>query len=337
MSPDKKDYLPGMKIHYTLDDSAARLPLTLRSADALYDHTADLRSAPGVHLVELTTQHLLNTGAALSDELAHFFDTGTPSEADPYALKTCFANRVMLEDLLHDLRDSRPGLVALHQVAELFPMDFNHDLQFMLALTAVGYPAFGYVRTYRDSEDEEYNGLVVNLAQARPHLEGTLGHYSLDLLVNVIRHGFFNHEGFLLAYGEYCQVMGRNLERSLDRLKDALMSRGIAWYLSYRHDRAFYDGVLGLDDEKLATCVERCNSLLAAARKKKVSEETVEDRHGLIPREQCLDIAGYHVARTIADKHGDAGLRESIVRGADHFFALYNSVGVLPIKAGARG
>lgn len=327
-----------MKIHYTLDDSAARLPLTIRGVDALWDRAADLRSAPGVQLVELTTQHMLNTGAALGDELAHYFDSGAPSEADPYALKTCFANRGALEDLLEDLHDIHPGLVALHQVAELFPISFDFDLQFMLALTVVGYPAFGYVRTYQDSEDEEYNGLVVNLAQARPHLENTLGHYSLDLLINVIRNGFFNHEGFLLAYAEYSQITGRVLERPLDRLKDALMSRGIAWHLSYRHDRAFYDGVLGLDDATLTACVARCNTALAAARKKKVAEETVEDRHGMIPREQSLDIAGYHAARTIAAAHGDQGLREAIVQGADHFFALYNAAaGPLAIKAGARG
>jgi hypothetical protein len=326
-----------MKIHYTLDDSAARLPLTMRSADALWDRAADLRSAPGVQLVELTTQHMLNIGTTLSDELADYFDSGTPSEADPYALKTCFANRSTLEDLLEDLRDTQPGLVALHQVAELFPITFDYDLQFMLALTVVGYPAFGYVRTYQDSEDEEYNGLVVNLAQARPHLESTLGHYSLELLINVIRNGFFNHEGFLLAYAEYSQAIGRLLERPLDRLKDALMSRGIAWHLSYRHDRAFYDGVLGLDDEQLAASVERCNAALAAARKKKVTEETVEDRHGVIPREQSLDIAGYHAARTIAGTYGDQGLRDAIAQGADHFFTLYNTAaGPLAIKAAAR-
>ncbi len=327
-----------MKIQYTLDDSAARLPLTIRSADALWDRAADLRSAPGVQMVELTTQHMLNTGASLSDELAHYFDSGAPSEADPYALKTCFANRSLLEDLLEDLRDTHPGLVALHQVAELFPISFEYDLQFMLALTAVGYPAFGYVRTYQDSEDEEYNGLVVNLAQARPHLESTLGHYSLELLINVIRNGFFNHEGFLLAYAEFAQVTGRLPERPLDRLKDALMSRGIAWHLSYRHDPAFYDGVLGLDEARLAACIERCNAALAAVRKKKVTEETVEDRHGVIPREQCLDVAGYHAARTVAHHYGDQGLRDSIVQGADHFFTLYNTAtGSLAIKAGARG
>jgi hypothetical protein len=59
-----------MKIHYTLDDSAARLPLSIRSADGVWDRAAELRNAPGVHLVELATQHMLNTGSTLFDELA---------------------------------------------------------------------------------------------------------------------------------------------------------------------------------------------------------------------------------------------------------------------------
>jgi len=88
------------------------------------------------------------------------------------------------------------------------------------------------VRTYSDSEGEEYHGMVVNLAQARAHLESILGQFSLDLLIQVIRHGFFNHEGFLLAYAGYRQATGRTTEKLSDRLKDILMSRGIAWYAS---------------------------------------------------------------------------------------------------------
>lgn len=323
-----------MRIHYTLDDSAARLPLSLRSADALHDRLADLRSAAGVQLVELATQHMLNTGAMLADELEHYFELGASSEADPYALGTCFANRAQLEDQLEDLKETRPGLVALHQVAEFFPVTFTHDLQFMLALTAVGYPAFGYVRTYKDSEDEVYHGMVINLAQARPHLEHTVGRYSLDLLVNVIRHGFFNHEGFLLAYTDYTEITGRSFEKPLDRLKEALLSRGIAWYLSYRHDYAFYDNILGLNDGRLPDLVDRCNAILMAARKKKPFEDLADQ--GAAQRDQCIDVVGYHAARTVAETHGDNALRESIVEGPDYFLELYNTLGSFPLKAASR-
>jgi hypothetical protein len=325
-----------MKIHYTLDDSAARLPLSILSPDALWDRAAELRGAQGVQLVELTTQHLLNTGITLTDELSNYLETGSPSDSDPYALRYCFSNRRQLEDLMRDLRETRPGLVALHQVAELFPLTFTEDLHLMLALTAVGYPAFGYVRTYKDSDHEEYNGLVVNLAQARPHLEETLGQYSLELLISTIRHGFFNHEAFLLAYAKYTHVTGREPEKPADRLKDALMSRGIAWHLSYRHHAAFYNHVLQLGEQRLAECVTHFNTTLAAARRKHVSDEPLEDAQQVHQRELYLDMAGYHVARTIALAQGDDGLREAIVQGPDHFIEMYNELGTPVIKVGKR-
>jgi hypothetical protein len=316
-----------MKIHYTLDDSAARLPLTIRSADSLWDHAAELRSAPGVQLVELTTQYVLNTGSALFDEMAHYFEAGAPSEADPYALGYCYTQRGALEDLLGDLHDAQPGLVALHEVAEMFPITFTRDLQFSLALTAVGAPAFGYVRTYADSEGEEYHGMVVNLAQARPHLESTLGQFSLELLIRVIRHGFFNHEGFLLAYASYRQATGRITEKLSDRLKDILMGRGIAWYLSYRHDLAFYDETLNLDETRLAGYVEHCNAMITNARKKRATEDTPDEWFpGQQAGDHCLDMVGYYAARTIAAAHGVARLREAIVQGADYFIETYNAL-----------
>jgi hypothetical protein len=328
-----------MKIHYTLDDSAARLPLSIRSADGVWDRAAELRSAPGIHLVELATQHMLNTGSTLFDELAAYYDKAAPSESDPYALANCYANRTALEDLLSDLRDVRPGLIALHEVAELFPIDYTQDIQFMMALTAVGYPAFGYVRTYKDSEGEEYHGMVVNLAQARPHLEQTVGHYSQNLLVNVIRHGFFNHEGFLLAYAEYCENIGRLPGTLADRLKDALLSRGIAWYLSYRHNLKFYDQALILDDARLPEYVERYNTLVSNTRKKKIADESTFDvwLQQREPNEACIDVVGYHAARTIATTYGDDGLRQAIEQGPDHFISLYNALNKYPVKASARG
>jgi hypothetical protein len=326
-----------MKIHYTLDDSAARLPLTIRSADALWDHAAELRSGPGVQLVELTTQYVLNTGAALFDEMAHYFEAGAPSEADPYALAYCYAHRGQLEDLLSDLHDAQSGLVALHEVAEMFPIAFTRDLQLTLALTAVGAPAFGYVRTYSDSEGEEYHGMVVNLAQARAHLESILGQFSLDLLIRVMRHGFFNHEGFLLAYTSYRQATGRTSEKLSDRLKDILMSRGIAWYLSYRHDLAFYDRVLTLDETRLAEYVDRCNAMITNSRKKRATDDTPDEwLPGQQPNDHCLDMVGYFAARSIAEAHGVARLREAIVQGADYFIETYNALGKPPLNLKPR-
>lgn len=159
-----------MRIHFAFDDSAARLPLAIRSSEGVFDRAADLRSAPGVQLVEITTQHVLNTGTSLIDELAHYFEMGGPSEADPYALAACYAQRELLEDLLRDLRDRQDQLTAFHEVEALFPASFTRDLSFALAFTVVGVPAFGYVRSFKDSEGEEYHGMVVNLAQAGPTL-----------------------------------------------------------------------------------------------------------------------------------------------------------------------
>ena len=325
-----------MKIHYTLDDSPARLPLSIRSAEGVWDRAADLRSSPGAQLVEMATQYLLNTGITLVDELAIYFETDMPSESDPYAIAHCYAHHTELEDLLRDVREaSQPGLVALHEVAELFPLDFDHDLQFMLALTVVGYPAFGYVRTYNDSEGEAYHGMVLNIAQARPHLESLMGQYSLDLLIRTARHGFFNHEGFLLAYSDYTMLTDRVPDKLLDRLKDALMSRGIAWYLSYRHDLAFYDQMQDVNDAQLGEYIEGCNALLAAARKKKTTDEAFEDWLNLRQSdEQRLNLAGYFAARAIAETHGDDGLREAIFQGPDRFIDLYNTTGKPRIRAG---
>lgn len=314
-----------MRIHYLLDDSAARLPLAIRSSEGLWDRAAELRSSPGVQLVELTTQHMLGTGATLVDELAHYFDRGAPSDADPYHLAECFAERTAFEDLLRDVRETRPDLVALHEVAELFPLDFTEDLHFTLALTVVGYPAFGYVRTYTDSEGESFYGLVVNLAQARPHIEGLIGRFSLEVLINTIRHGFFNHEGFRLAYSVYCAAIGRTPERPLDRAREELMSRGIAWYLSYRHDFAFYDQVLGLDTAALTAHIEQCNALLEGNNKKR-SIESLDELSSDSPALRCLDVAGYFAARAIANAHGEDALRQAIVKGPLHFIRLYNEL-----------
>ncbi len=318
-----------MRIHYLLDDSAARLPLAIRSSESLWDRAAELRSSPGVQLVELTTQHLLGTGVTLVDELAHYFDHGAPSDSDPYRLAQCFAERTALEDLLRDVREARPDLVALHEVTELFPLDFACDLHFTLALTVVGYPAFGYVRTYADSEGESFYGLVVNLAQARPHIEGLIGHFSLEVLINTIRHGFFNHEGFLLAYGVYCAQIGRVPERPLDRAREELMSRGIAWYLSYRHDFAFYDQVLGLHENDLPAYVDQCNNLLDNNSKKWAGQsldELLSNRQSGLPALRCLDVVGYFAARAIAREYGEGALREAVIRGPLHFIRLYNQL-----------
>ena len=179
---------------------------------------------------------MLNTGAMLIDELAHYFEAGSASESDPYALALCYSNREQLEDLLRDF--------AAHKISprsarsrRCFPVTFMRDLHFTLALTTVGVSAFGYVRSFKDSEAEEYHGMVVNLAQARPHLETVLGQFSRwSLLVDVIRRGFFNHMGFRIAYAEYTGAIGRSSDGPLDKLKDALLSRGIAWYLSYQND-----------------------------------------------------------------------------------------------------
>ena len=321
-----------MKIQYTLDDSAARLPLAIRSADGVWDRAADLRSTPGIQLVELTTQHMLNTGATLYDELATYFDSDAPSESDPYALAACFADRAVLEDLLNDLHDRRAELVALYEVAEMFPLSFDYELPLTLALTVVGVPAFGYVRTFKDSEGEEYHGMVVNLAQARPHLETLLGHFSRELLMNMIRYGFFNHEGFLLAYQEYCEAVGRVPSRLVDRLKDALLKRGVAWYLSYRHDLTFYDEALGLNTASLSAALARCNAVFADLRKDKAADEPLNHwLHDHQPDDACLDIAGYVAARTIAQTYGDDGLRAAIANGPDYFITQYNALAKEPL------
>jgi len=324
-----------MRIHYTIDDSAARLPLAIRSSDAVWDRAADLRNSPGIHLVELTTQHMLAIGTTLVDELANFYDNGQPSESDPYALAHCYANRAALEDLLRDVREAQPGVAALHEVAEMFPLDLALDLSFMLALTVVGYPAFGYVRTYRDSERDEYHGLVVNLAQAQPHLEELFGHFSLERLINLIRHGFFNHEGFLVAYEVYSEAIGRRTDRAFDPLKDDFMKRGIAWYLSYRHDLATYDEALGLGIDRRDDAIAECNAVIANAGAGGLNDpvadglEIHESRDAV---QQCMDVAGYHVARAIAEAYGDAGLRACIVKGADHFIEIYNALDVPKIR-----
>lgn len=324
-----------MKIHYTLDDHAARLPLAIRSADQAQDRFAELRNSPGAQLVELATQHLVGTGATLADELAAYFDHDeTPSETDPYALAACYAQRDALEDLLRDVRELQPGLVALHEVAELFPIDFHLDVQFMLALTVVGGPAFGYVRTYKDSEGEEYHGMVVNLAHARAHVIQMHGEFSRDLLVRAIRHGFFNHEGFLLAYVEYADAAGCDRDRLVDRLKHGLLSRGIAWYLSYRHDLAYYDDVWALDEAQLAEHVARCNGLLGRGKSRRGQDDWPQPWESYEPHQTCIDVVGYYAVRALVEAHGENALRRMIVEGPDAFIALYNTLGKPPLKTG---
>ncbi len=327
-----------MKIHYTLDDSAARIPLTIRSSEGVWDRSADLRSAPGVQLVELATQHWLNTSVTLVEELAYYFEHNEATENDPYALTRCYDHRALLADLLSDLHNRPVGeLIALDEIESLFPDSFTSEFPFTLAVSAVGAPAFGYVRTYRDSEGEESHGLIVNLAQAQPHLESVFGQFSLGLLIDTIRDGFFNHEAFLIAYHEFTRNGGRLANRPLDRLKHTLLSRGIAWYLSYRHDLAFYDDLLNLGASPLDEHVTAWNRMIDAARRKTLSETTLDDWIDVpetrTPGEMTLDVLGYVAARAIAGAHGDAGLRESIAEGPDRFIALYNALGPHPLRS----
>ncbi|WP_119068378.1 hypothetical protein [Aggregatilinea lenta] len=326
-----------MRIHYSFDDSAARLPLAIRSAEGVFDRAADFRNAPGVQLVELTTQHMLNTSMSLIDELAHYFDTGSPSEANPYALDACYTQRELLEDLLRDLRDRLPLLVGFDEVEALFPASYERDLSLTLAFTAVGVSAFGYIRSFIDSEGEEYHGMVVNLAQAHPHMEAVLDQFSLNLLADTIRNGFFNHEAFQLAYGDYRDTHGRSSNAPADQLKDALISRGIAWYLSYRHDLAFYDETLGLDGDTLPKCIASWNEMISDAHDHTISDARLDEwlrprdvRH---PGELEVDVVGYHVARAIGEEQGDEGLRDAIAHGPDRFIALYNALGLHTLKS----
>lgn len=325
-----------MKIHYTFDDSAARLPLTIRSSEGVWDRASDIRNAPSIHLVELTTQHMLNTGTVLLDELTNYFEKGTPSETDPYSLADCFANRDQLQDLLRDLRDNPQHLTAFAEVEALFPVTYMQDLQLTLALTTVGIPAFGYVRTFKDSEGEEFHGMVVNLTQARPHLENYLGQFSLSLLVDMIRFGFFNHEAFQLAYGDYAASLGRGvgIEKPIDRLKELLLRRGIAWYLSYRHNLEFYDQALNLDANNLGGYIERWNGAVEAARKKGQPDDPLDDlrRDASQPEDIVLDLVGFYMARGIAEHHGNKGLRELVTQGPDHFITLYNELSKHKLK-----
>lgn len=321
-----------MKLTYVIDDGAARLPLAIRSVEGLWDRAADLRSSPGVQLVEMTTQHLSSTSLTLVDELEQYFENDeTPSEADPYALKACYHERGVLEDLLRDVRDLGDDLVAFDEIEALFPAGFDRELSFMLAFTAVGYPAFGYARSYKDSEGDEYYGIVVNLAQARPHLESRLGTFSLSLLANMIRYGLFNHEAFLLAYDDYSEDVGRYLSRPVDQLKDRMMKHGIAWYVSYRHDMAEHHDALGLQLHDLDACAAQWNAAVQKAR-------AAEDDLTLLPHllapdveapdsQHAIHVMGYSAATAIADRYGEQGLREAIVRGADHFLKLYNDLG----------
>lgn len=325
-----------MRIHFTFDDSAARLPLAIRSSEGVFDRAADLRSAPGVQLVEITTQHMLNIGTTLIDELAHYFEMGGASEADPYALAACYAQRDLLEDLLRDLRDRQDQLTAFNEVERLFPASFTRELAFALAFTVVGVPAFGYVRSFKDAEGEEYHGLVVNLAQARPHLEENLEHFSLDLLIDTIRSGFFNHEGFQLAYAEYRDSLGRPSNAPADLLKEALVSRGIAWYLSYRRDLPFYDAALGLDEATLQACATSWNEMITAVHSHSASESRLDEwlrpRDLRLPGKLGVDVIGYTAARAIGTAHGDDGLREAVTAGPDRFIALYNALGPHTLK-----
>lgn len=325
-----------MKIYTTLDDSAARIPLSIRSSEGVWDRSADLRSAPGIQLVELATQHWLNTSVTLAEELAYYFEHNEASEDDPYALTRCYDHRTQLEDLLSDLYNRpRDQLVALSEIEPLFPESFTAEFPFTVALSVVGAPAFGYVRTYHDSEGDESHGLVVNIAQAQPHLEATFGQFSLDLLVDTIRDGFFNHEAFRVVYHEYLRQTGRAPARPVDRLKSTLLSRGIAWYLSYCRDLEFYDQLLDLDCGPLDDHIATWNRLVEAARRKNQTEPLLDDWLELpetrVSGEISLDVLGYFAARAIAEAHGQAGLREAIGEGPDRFIALFNETSPQPL------
>ncbi|MBN1678774.1 MAG: hypothetical protein JW966_00685 [Anaerolineae bacterium] len=324
-----------MKIHYTLDNSAARLPLAIRSAEGVWDRHAELRNAPGIHLVELTTQHMMGTGATLADELSYFFDHEEPSELDPYNLAHCYAHQDQFSDLLRDLLDNETGLVALDEVEALFPASYDRELNFMLAVAVVGFPAFGCVRTYKDSEGDEYHGIVVNLAQAHPHLINYLGNFSLSLLTDTIRYGLFNHQGFKLAYTDFCDTIDRVPEKPLERLLDTLLVRGIAWYVGYCHDLPFFDALLQLDEAAMVACVTGWNQLVEEARGQSWTEDTYADwLHGHrdeLDSERCLDVAGYTAARTIAGQHGIKGLQDAIVEGPLHFVEQYNLLAQHPL------
>ena len=320
-----------MKLHYTIDDSAARLPLAIRSDEGLWDRAADLRSAPGVQLVELTTQHMAGTSTTLVDELAHYFEHEHASENDPYHLAECYENRALLEDLLRDVRDLGPHLVALDEIEALFPASFRREINVTLALTVVGYPAFGYVRTYKDSEGDEYHGMVVNLTQARPHLEERLGTFSLSLLADMIRYGFFNHQMFLITYEEYCEAIDRVVAKPADRLKDALMRNGIAWYLSYRHDLIEHADALGLDTSDLDIQAAQWNAAIQSARGSDSELALAGDEIDVTAGERFIGLLGYTAATAIAERHGMRGLHDSIVQGADHFMALYDELGGVPL------
>ncbi len=327
-----------MNIHYTLDDSAARLPLLIRSAEGVQDRAVDLRNAPGVHLVELTTQHMLNTGSTLLDELTYYFDHEGPSETDPYALTACYADHAALEDLWQRLLDRGAGLTAFDEVERLFPASFQHALPVTLALTVVGVPAFGYVRALHDSEGDEYHGLVINLARARPHLEEGTGQFSLSLLVDTIRYGLFNHEIFRLAYSEFCHATGRATDRLADRLKHALLSRGIAWYLSYRHDLPFYDALLGWNPAGIGAQVKRWNALIADAGTRRAlddgPDDWLRDRTAGEPGETTLDVVGYHAVRALVEDGGEDALAEAVAQGPDRFITRYNALGEHRLRAG---
>src|SRR5690554_83735 len=326
-----------MKIHTTLDDSAARIPLSIRSTEGVWDRSADLRNSPGVQLVELATQHWLNTGVTLVEELAYYFENNEPSEDDPYALTRCYDHRTQLEDLLSDLYN-RPieQLIALSELESFFPDSFTVEFPFTVAFSVVGAPAFGYVRTYSDSEGEESHGLVVNLAQAQPHLESTFGQFSLDLLVDTIRDGFFNHEAFRVVYHEYLAQSERGPARPIDRLKSALLSRGIAWYLSYCRNLAFYDEILDLQTGALDDHIAAWNRVVDTVRRKNHTEALFDDWLEMpeprAPGEMNLDVLGYFAARAIAEKHGDAGLRDSVTEGPDRFIALFNEASPAPLE-----
>ena len=60
-----------------MDDSAARIPLNIRSSDGVWDRGADLRNRRAFS-VELATQHWLNTGVTLVEELAYYFENNEP-------------------------------------------------------------------------------------------------------------------------------------------------------------------------------------------------------------------------------------------------------------------
>jgi len=112
------------------------------------------------------------------------------------------------------------------------------------------------------------------------------------------------------------------------------MRRGIAWYLSYRHDFSFYDQVLGLESAGLPGYVARYNAHLASVEKKRGDDALAQTLDVPEPDQPWGDIVGYFAARAVAQAYGDEGLRESVAHGATHFLRLYHGLGLPTLTFG---